>query len=268
MPLSKVTTAADLKKKIDEWRSEGLKIGFVPTMGALHNGHLSLVKAAREHADRVVVSIFVNPTQFAPHEDFSAYPRNEKSDLEMLKAGGADLVYTPAQNEIYPVVATSDIKAGKAAQGLEADIRPTHFDGVVTVVSRLFKQVRPDVAVFGEKDYQQLCVIREMVIAQHFDIEIIGAPIVRDGYGLALSSRNAYLSPKQLETARKLNKILFSLAQEIRGQPDQANAIIAHGEGRFIEAGFNEVQYLELRWERLLAAVKLGQLRLIDNVAV
>ena len=152
MSLHKVSTASELSTKINEWRSEGLKIGFVPTMGALHDGHLSLVRIARQHADRIVVSIFVNPTQFAPNEDFAAYPRNVDADTAKLKDAGAHLVYVPSQSEIYPVVAASDVKAGKVAQGLEADIRPTHFDGVVTVVSKLFKQVRPDVAIFGEKD--------------------------------------------------------------------------------------------------------------------
>ncbi len=273
-------SAPALKIIIEGWNQQKLKIGFVPTMGALHEGHLSLVKIAKQHADKIVASIFVNPTQFAPHEDFSAYPRDEKSDLKKLESAGADLVYLPQQSDIYPVVAAPDLKAGKAAQGLEADIRPTHFDGVVTVVSRLLKQAQPDIAVFGEKDYQQLCVIKEMVREEHFPVEIIPGPIVRDESGLALSSRNAYLSPEQLKIARKLNGILFSLADEIRKQPDHANVIIANGIRRIIDAGFDETQYLELRDAetlahavpgnpaRLLAAVKLGRLRLIDNFSV
>jgi pantoate--beta-alanine ligase len=251
-------SAAALSSIIGEWKKEGRRIAFVPTMGALHEGHLSLIEIAKQHGDRIAVSIFVNPTQFAPHEDFSAYPRDEAADLKKLEAAGADLVYIPPQSDIYPVVATSDVKAGSAAKGLEGDIRPTHFDGVVTVVSRLFRQVQPDAAVFGEKDYQQLQVIRDMVAAQDLNIEIIPAPIVRDAQGLALSSRNAYLSPKQLETARKLNKIL---ADANRNDLEAAKK-------KLLAAGFDEVQYLEKRWGRLLAAVKLGKLRLIDNVAV
>ncbi len=275
-----VARSADaLKQAITNWKDEGLKVGFVPTMGALHDGHLSLIEIAAKHSDRIVASIFVNPTQFAPHEDFSAYPRDEKSDLQKLEGAGTHLVYLPQQSDIYPVVAASDLKAGKSAQGLEADIRPTHFDGVATVVARLFKQVKPDIAVFGEKDYQQLCVIKDMVAAQNFPVEIIPCPIVRDEQGLALSSRNAYLSPAQLGIARRLNKILFETASLLKnGNPENA---LQSAKKKLLAAGFSEVQYLELRDaetlapaknaknpSRLLAAVKLGNLRLIDNIDV
>jgi pantoate--beta-alanine ligase len=269
---------ASLQSTIQEWKKQALKIALVPTMGALHEGHLSLIKIALEHADRVAVSIFVNPTQFAPHEDFSAYPRDEKADITKLGSSGAHLVYMPQQDEIYPVIPFSDLKAGSTARGLESDLRPSHFDGVVTVVSRLFKHAGADIAVFGEKDYQQLCVIRQMVTAHDLHIDIIPAPIVRDEEGLALSSRNVYLSPGELKTARKLNKILFETRNEIRTGADTAK-ILKNATQKLLEAGFNEVQYLELRDTktlapytkppaRLLAAVKVGKTRLIDNVEV
>ena len=293
MTISVLRTPAALKPTINGWRAAGLRIGFVPTMGALHEGHLSLMKQARERADKVIVSVFVNPTQFAPHEDFSVYPRNEENDVRLLEAAGVDAVYIPGINDIYPIGAFSDMKAGSAARELEGALRPTHFDGVVTVVARLFKHVDPDVAVFGEKDYQQLCVIRQMVQYLDLPVEIIGAPIVRDAHGLALSSRNAYLSADELAVARKLNKVLFETAKNMKQPgPDSGllrsarnDEIMNEARQKLSEAGFDEVQYLELRDAqtlarmetsdrlldrpaRLLAAVKIGKTRLIDNVAV
>jgi pantoate--beta-alanine ligase len=271
MSVAVARTRAELETICRGWHKEGLKIGLVPTMGALHEGHLSLVEIAKKNADRIVVSIFVNPTQFAPHEDFSAYPRDEKTDLAKLEKSGAHLVYIPHQNDIYPVIPLADLKAGSAAKGLESDIRPHHFDGVVTVVSRLFKHVKPDIAVFGEKDYQQLCVIRQMVAQLDLHIEVIPGPIVRDKEGLALSSRNAYLSADEIEIARTLNKVLFEAAKDLKKLPQAKQ--------KLLDAGFNEVQYIELRDvetlapatkppARLLAAVKVGKTRLIDNVEV
>ena len=241
---------SELQAIIEGWKADGLKIGFVPTMGALHEGHISLVKLALKNSDKVVVSIFVNPAQFAPHEDFATYPRNEAADLEMLASAGAHLVYLPGEKEIYPDGRESAVKAGNAAQGLESDFRPHFFDGVVNVVYRLFIHVKPEIAVFGEKDFQQLQVIREMAAAQNLPIEIIGAPIMRDEHGLALSSRNAYLSPEQLAIARKLNKII--------GEENAAK--------KLLKAGFDKVDYVEKRWGRILTAAWIGKTRLIDNV--
>lgn len=255
-----VTTQDDLQKPLAECRGQNKTIGFVPTMGALHDGHLSLVDIARKNADVVAVSIFVNPAQFAPHEDLDRYPRPLENDLRLLRQRGVDIVWTPAVGDIYPKGPAADRKAGTAAQGLESVIRPHFFDGVVSVVWRLFSAVKPDLAVFGEKDYQQLEVIKEMVAAENLPIKIIPGPIARDEYGLALSSRNAYLTPAQLEIARKLNTILFAAAQ------NKNSDVTEQAKHQILAAGFDEVQYLEARWGRLLAAVRLGDLRLIDNV--
>lgn len=226
-------------------------IGFVPTMGALHAGHLSLVGIARNHSDHVIVSIYVNPTQFAPGEDFDAYPRDIDADLAQLKAAAVDLVYLPETQDIYPNGQDSLITAGAAGAGLESEFRPHFFDGVVNVVNRLFTQVKPDIAVFGEKDYQQLAVIREMVAGQDMGIEIFGGETTRDAHGLALSSRNAYLSADELTIARQLNVILH-------GGAPTPEALIA--------AGFDKVDYVAKRWGRVLAAAWIGKTRLIDNV--
>ena len=281
MSITIVRTPADLKDITTHWRHEKMRSGFVPTMGALHEGHLSLTQIARAQADKTIVSIFVNPTQFAPQEDFSIYPRNEEKDVALLEAAGVDVVYIPGINDMYPIGAISDMKAGSAAKGLEGTLRPTHFDGVVTVVARLLKHTDADVAVFGEKDYQQLCVIRQMAHYMDLPVDIIGAPIVRDAHGLALSSRNAYLSAKELAVAQQLNVVLFSTAAMIRADATHTARALASGQVKLVEAGFDEVQYLEhrdavtlqpvgdfTRPARLLAAVKIGTTRLIDNVAV
>ena len=249
--IKQINTREDLQN----WRDtlEGT-LAFVPTMGALHDGHLSLVELAKQHADHVIVSIFVNPTQFAPHEDFDSYPRDVDGDIAKLAEAGVIAAYTPTREGMYPDGEVSAITAGSAAEGLETDFRPHFFDGVVNVVHRLFNHVKPDVAVFGQKDFQQLQVIKEMVKAQNRLIQIIGAPIARDEQGLALSSRNAYLSPQELEVARKLNVIIRDLP------PAEATQAL-------LDAGFDKVDYLEQRWGRTLAAAWLGKTRLIDNVA-
>lgn len=258
---------AELDALLSAPRAAGQRIGFVPTMGALHEGHLSLVRLARTHADVVGVSIFVNPTQFAPHEDFDAYPRDEARDLTMLEAEGADFVFLPRAEEIYADGLESAVKPGAAAQGLESDFRPHFFGGVVNVVHRLFDCVKPDAAIFGEKDFQQLQVISEMVAAQNLPIRIIGAPIARDDFGLALSSRNAYLSSAELAVARRLNRVLFDTAAAIRGgrtEEDACNAASA----RLLAEGFRSVDYVAVRWGRVLGAAWLGKTRLIDNVPI
>jgi pantoate--beta-alanine ligase len=274
---------AELEKIIGGWKKEKRRIAFVPTMGALHDGHLSLINIARDNANKTVASIFVNPAQFAAGEDYSTYPRDEAADLAKLESTGVDLVYLPLDKEIYPHGAKADLKAGPASQGLETVFRPHFFDGVVSVVVRLFDQVTPDVAVFGEKDYQQLCVIREMVKEMNLPIEIIAGPIARDEEGLALSSRNAYLSETELKIARRLNVVLKALGDKIKEFPAEAYDLVPSGIQRLREAGFDEVDYVELREAttlkpvtalhgegnaRLIAAARIGKTRLLDNLAV
>jgi len=256
----------ELAKHVKTLKSEGKSIGFVPTMGALHEGHLGLMRIAAKHADIVSVSIYVNPTQFAPHEDFDSYPRDIENDLSKLLVTGVGLVYLPRTEDIYPDGATITVKAGAAAQGLESDFRPHFFDGVTTVVHRLFDHMKPDVAVFGEKDFQQLQVIREMTETQNLGIKIIGGETARDQSGLALSSRNAYLSAEELETARLLNKVLHDTAQA--NETERENALET-GKAALLDAGFTKIDYLSFKpeWHRILAAAWLGKTRLIDNMA-
>ncbi len=253
-----IRTQAELHLTLSNRREQGERIGFVPTMGALHEGHLSLIQCAQQHAECIVVSIFVNPTQFAPHEDFDSYPRNEAEDAKKLEDVGVDILFLPTEDVLYPTGYDSNIKAGDAAQGLETTFRPHFFDGVVNVVYRLFNAIKPDTAIFGEKDFQQLQVLKEMVESQNLPIEIIGAPIIRDEHGLALSSRNAYLSEGELNIARQLNKIL-KIAAKTQNTEETKNALLS--------AGFDKIDYIEQRWNRILAAAWLGKTRLIDNIA-
>lgn len=248
-----------LNSALAPYREKNTHIGFVPTMGALHAGHLSLVDLARTHCDVLVASIFVNPTQFAPGEDFESYPRTENEDSAKLKDAGVDVVFIPRKDVLYPDGFDTDAKAGTAASGLETDFRPHFFDGVVNVVHRLFNAVKPDVAVFGEKDYQQLMVIREMVKVLNLPIKVIGGEIVRDAQGLALSSRNAYLSEDELKIARTLNVTLRAAARS--GDYDAAEAAL-------LSHGFTSVDYVAARWGRVLGAAWLGKTRLIDNIAI
>ena len=250
--------SAALAQAIGTAKAAGKTIGFVPTMGALHEGHLSLIDVAKEHADFIIVSIFVNPTQFAPGEDFESYPRDTDRDVSLLSGAGVHGVYLPEVKDIYPDGATAQIKAGEAANGLETDFRPHFFDGVCSVVHRLFEIVKPDVAVFGEKDYQQLMVIREMVETHGMGIDIIGAPIMRDEHGLALSSRNAYLKDDDMVIADCLNVVLRQ----------NKNGDLALIKTLLEKAGFDTVDYVERRWGRLLAAAWIGRTRLIDNIEV
>lgn len=258
MPILVCRTREELQTALQAARDDGKRIGYVPTMGALHAGHLSLVTLAQEKCGFVVVSIFVNPTQFAPHEDFDQYPRMPEDDTRQLDAAGVDVVFLPDEGVIYPDGKDSKIKAGAAAAGLESDFRPHFFDGVVNVVHRLFSLVKPDVAVFGEKDFQQFQVIREMVATLDLPVHVVGAQIMRDEQGLALSSRNAYLSADELVCARKLNKIL----QEASSSRDEKAAAQA-----LLDAGFDKIDYVTVKpqWNRILAAAWLGKTRLIDN---
>ena len=207
-----VRTVAELRADRAKWRKAGEKIALVPTMGALHQGHLSLVALAKEKADRAVVSIFVNPIQFGPREDFHLYPRDEAGDLAKLAAAGADLVFIPDVAEMYPAGFSTRINVGDLTEDLCGAARPNHFDGVATVVAKLLLQCAPDVAIFGEKDYQQLLVIRRMVRDLNLPVEILGGPIVREKDGLALSSRNAYLSPAERRIAPLLHQTIAQVA--------------------------------------------------------
>jgi len=274
-----VDSVAALRARIGDWRRDGLRVAMVPTMGALHEGHLSLIRIARGKAERCVVSIFVNPTQFAPSEDLDKYPRQLARDLDMLATVKADLAFTPTVGAMYPAGFATRIAVGGPSAGLESDFRPTFFEGVATVVAKLFLQATPDHAVFGEKDYQQLCVVRQLCRDLDLPVEIIGAPTIRDTHGLAMSSRNAYLSEAELAVARQLNAILHKAAAALATGAHQDEA--TGGASRaLIAAGFQKVDYVEAReslalapWRRdrvgrLLAAAWLGKTRLIDNVEV
>jgi len=252
---------------------------MVPTMGALHEGHISLVRIALEKADRCVVSIFVNPTQFAPTEDLDKYPRQLAGDLDRLAGAGAHLAFTPGVAEMYPTGFATKISVGGPSTGLESDFRPTFFDGVATVVAKLFLQASPDQAIFGEKDYQQLCVVRQLCRDLDLAVEIIGAPTVRDAHGLAMSSRNAYLDATQLKVARQLNAILHKSATALAAGAEE-NSVTDEAMRALLGAGFRTVDYVAARtsltlgpWGqshdgRLLAAAWLGNTRLIDNVEI
>jgi pantoate--beta-alanine ligase len=277
-----VRTVADLRQALAAWRAQGLGVAFVPTMGALHEGHLDLVREAGRQADRTVASVFVNPTQFAAHEDLGRYPRQEATDAALLAGAGCDLLYAPAVEEMYPPGATTTIAVGGPADGLEGEFRPQMFGGVALVVAKLFNQVAPDVAVFGEKDWQQLAVIRRMVRDLNLPVRLVGVPTTRDGHGLALSSRNAYLGEAELETARRLNGILAEAADRARaGRPLAGVEKDAHA--ALLKAGFDRIDYVAVREAeslkpfaagvvdgpaRVLAAAWIGTTRLIDNLAV
>jgi pantoate--beta-alanine ligase len=272
-------TVTDLRATVRAWKREGLRVGMVPTMGALHDGHVSLMKLALEKADRCVVSIFVNPAQFAPTEDLDKYPRQLAKDLACLADAGVHLAFTPSAAEMYPAGFASKVSVGGPSAGLETDFRPHFFDGVATVVTKLFLQTAPDLAVFGEKDYQQLCVVRQLCRDLDIPVEIIGAPTVRDVHGLAMSSRNAYLDEAGLAVARQLNKILRGAAAAIAKNGD-ADGETVRARRALQQAGFEGVDYVAARdaltlgeWQseregRLLAAGWLGKTRLIDNVEI
>jgi pantoate--beta-alanine ligase len=251
-------------------------------MGALHEGHLSLIRLARTRSDKVVASLFVNPAQFGPHEDFSTYPRDEARDAELLRAAGCDVLYAPAPGEIYPPGFATSVMVSRVTADLEGAMRPGHFAGVATVVAKLLIQAAPNIAVFGEKDYQQLQTIRRLVLDLDLPVEIVAAPIVRDADGLALSSRNAYLTPAQRAVAPMLHRTLRQVGAAIEAG-DRAEEAEAAGIAALIRAGFDAVDYFECRTvddltrlgagtvvppARLMAAARLGRTRLLDNIAV
>ncbi len=273
-------TISDLRAHTASWHSEGLTVGMIPTMGALHDGHLALAAEARRRVDRIVTTIFVNPTQFAPTEDFGAYPRTEVSDVAKLASLGVEAVFAPNPREMYPEGHSTTIALAGPAVGLESDFRPHFFAGVATVVAKLLIGGFPDIAMFGEKDYQQLLVVRQMVADLRLPTEIVGLPTIREADGLALSSRNAYLSADERRTAPRLAAILNETAALIRSGSNHKDAL-ARGFNGIEAAGFRP-DYLELRNAetlalpttggseplRLLAAAWLGKTRLIDNVGV
>lgn len=279
MTLDIARTVRDLRARTTAWRAAGESIALVPTMGAIHEGHLSLVRLASGVADRVVTSLFVNPLQFGPREDFHAYPRDEARDAEVLASAGSDLLYAPDAPEMYPTGFSTTVHVGGLTEDLCGANRPNHFDGVATVVTKLLLQCAPDKAIFGEKDYQQLLIIKHFVRDLNIPVQIIGGPIVRESDGLALSSRNAYLSMDERKTAPILHETIQQTAADLaqgRGADDAAEA------ARYtLEAAGFRVDYVAVRdpetlaplhgpvtAARVLAAVHLGATRLIDNVPV
>jgi pantoate--beta-alanine ligase len=274
----RVSDAAALRAQLDAWRAAGERIGFVPTMGNIHEGHLRLVDAARRHATRVVVSVFVNPTQFDRADDFARYPRTLDADAAALAGRGADLLLTPTVDAMYPdgLDLTAYIEPTHSAQPLEGEFRPGHFRGMATVVTKLLNLVQPRCAVFGEKDYQQLAVVRAVVRELLLPVEIIGVPTVREADGLAMSSRNQYLTPAERALAPRLYAALQAAARDGAKPDAPLTAIEAHQTRALNEAGFR-VEYFQFRDAQLrppapadrqrvvLAAAWLGKARLIDN---
>jgi pantoate--beta-alanine ligase len=270
-----------LRAAVQKWRAAGESVALVPTMGALHDGHLTLVALAKRKADRTVVSIFVNPTQFGPTEDLSRYPRDEAGDAKKLGAAGTDLIWAPGAEEMYPNGFATAIVPKGAALPLEGEFRPHHFAGVATVCTKLFSQVTPDVAIFGEKDYQQLCVIRQTVADLNLPLKIVAAPTSRDRDGLARSSRNAYLTADERAVAPALNRALKGIAA-IAAKGGLINKAIDVATHDLLHEGFTKIDYLTVRdaetlapFEpkagrpgRVLGAAWLGTTRLIDNIAV
>jgi pantoate--beta-alanine ligase len=272
-------TVAELRVQVAAWRTAGERVALVPTMGGLHKGHLALVRRARDLAQRVVTSLFVNPTQFAPGEDFEAYPRDEARDAALLAAAGCDLLYAPTPAEMYPASFATTVTVGDVSAPLDGLSRPLHFAGVATVVSKLLNQCAPDIAVFGEKDYQQLLVIRRLARDLDMPVEIVGLPTVRAEDGLALSSRNAYLSLDERRIAARLNVVIKAAAAAVRGG-EAVTTVEARAVAALTEAGFQAIDYLEVRDAedltrlgpglaappaRVFVAARLGRTRLIDN---
>ena len=274
-----VRTVADLRNRVAAWHAQGETVAMVPTMGAIHEGHMSLVRQANRLAGHVVASIFVNPLQFGPNEDFAAYPRGEARDAALLAQAGAALLFTPNANDMYPEGFATTVHVAGVTGGLCGATRPDHFDGVATVVAKLLLQCGPDIAIFGEKDYQQLLVIKRLAQDLNMPVEIVGGAIVREPDGLALSSRNAYLSAEERETAPRLHATIQQASHELAAGLGAEQALES-ARASLEAAGFG-VDYLEARdpetlaplsgpvaSARILVAAFLGKTRLIDNVAV
>ncbi|HYD87939.1 MAG TPA: pantoate--beta-alanine ligase [Vitreimonas sp.] len=275
-----VRDTAALRAAVRAWRAQGLRVGLVPTMGALHEGHLSLVRWAKEKCDRVIASLFVNPRQFAPHEDFERYPRDEAGDAKLLAGAGCDLLYAPERSAMYPEGFATNVIVSSVSTPLEGEFRPHFFGGVATVVAKLLLQALPDAAFFGEKDYQQLLVIKRMAGDLDIPVEIVGCPTVREHDGLAMSSRNAYLSADERRIAARLNHLMHDAIKAAHAG-HALDVIEAETARHLIAAGFTDIDYVAIRDAetlqpiadlsrpaRLLAAAWLGKTRLIDNMAV
>jgi pantoate--beta-alanine ligase len=273
-------SVAALREAVAAWRREGAGVGLVPTMGAIHAGHLALVARARQSCARVVATLFVNPKQFGPQEDFSVYPRDEAADFAAFARAGVDLVFAPPVAVMYAPGFVTNIHVGGVADQLEGAHRPGHFDGVATVVTKLLLQALPDVACFGDKDYQQLTVVRRLVRDLDIPVRVEGVPTLREADGLALSSRNIYLSPAERQAAPALYRTLCDTAAALAATPAPVDPVLARAVSVLREAGFDP-DYLELRDAdnlapmtrldrpaRLIAAAHLGRTRLIDNIAV
>ncbi len=273
-----ITEVRELQRWAERMRAQGRRIALVPTMGALHEGHLSLVRLAHARADRVVVSIFVNPTQFGPNEDLKHYPRDLAGDLAKLRGNGVDVVFTPSVREMYPEGDATWVEVERLSEGMCSRHRQGHFRGVTTVVARLFNAARPHVAVFGEKDYQQFVVIRRMARDLLFDLEIVAGPTVREPDGLAMSSRNAYLTPDARQKGRALNASLHEVRELVRSGELDTERLLAAARNRVEKEPLAEVDYIEIRDAETLEplarldrravmglAVRVGGTRLIDN---
>ncbi len=267
-----------LRTQVAAWRAAGEGVALVPTMGALHRGHMALVAEAKKHAKRVVVSIFVNPTQFGPTEDFSRYPRPIARDMELLAEAGADAAWLPDMATMYPKGFATSIRISGITEMLEGRHRPGHFDGVATVVAKLFQQVQPDMALFGEKDYQQLCLIKQLVRDLDMPVRIIGVLTIREEDGLALSSRNQYLDATQREAATAIYAAMKQVSVDIHKGVPSGEALLK-GRKMLIDAGFTRIDYFDMHDSadlsdrdeppaRLLVAAWLGTTRLIDNMAI
>ena len=275
-----VRTVADLRAQVASWRAQGLSVGLVPTMGALHDGHLSLVRQSVSETARTCATLFVNPKQFNPNEDLAAYPRDEAGDVAKLRPAGADLLFAPEVHEMYPPGATTQVSVPGIGDILEGESRAGFFTGVATIVAKLLLQALPDAAFFGEKDYQQLQVIKRMTADLDIPVRIIGAPTIREADGLAMSSRNAYLSAEERAVAPTLYAVINQVAEAVRGGTD-AIKCGAEASEKLLAAGFSKVDYVTVRNSeslepvvsttepaRVLAAATLGKARLIDNIAV
>jgi pantoate--beta-alanine ligase len=280
--LPTIRSRAELRTAVAAWRAAGQRVALVPTMGYLHAGHISLVELGKSRAERVVASLFVNPTQFAPSEDFEAYPRDETRDAKLLAGAGCDLLYAPGVAEMYPDGFATTVTVSGVSAPMEGAARPIHFAGVATIVAKLLIQAMPDIAIFGQKDFQQLAVIRRLARDLDLPVEIVGAETVREPDGLAMSSRNVYLTADERLRAPALNAALRTAAEALRAGGGVADAETA-GLAALAEAGFGLVDYFEARDPddlsrlgpgplrgpaRILAAARLGKARLIDNVAV
>lgn len=275
-----VRSVKALRDQVFAWKAEGLQVGLVPTMGALHHGHLSLVDAIAAKVDRVVVSIFVNPTQFGEGEDFDTYPRTEEDDRRKLATTPASLVFAPNANEMYPNGFVTKVSVGGISDKFEGALRPDHFNGVATVVSKLLLQCLPDVAIFGEKDFQQLAVIRRFVADLNIPVQIMGGTLIREEDGLAASSRNAYLSAEERKVAGQFNVILKDLVAAVKSGAPLRQAE-EKASSRLLAAGFKSVDYISVvdpdsleildaldRTARVIAVARIGSVRLLDNMAI